>query len=515
MTNDQDSRRAQAILDAGAALVSSPTPALALDAVGRCLGEGLDAAVVEIWSYSPSRDALTCAARWARDVAVVPEAGGVGTVVPADRRPHARAAIAGREPVVCQRDADGLDAGLQAAMESAGETSRIDVPLLAGDDVLGVLTLAETGDARSLTADERAFVGHIAQFAAIGLSNAALVRLQESHERRLLSLVGSSKILSTSLDIDDTFRHVRSEIAKAAGEGCGVSLYVRSSAGAYEAWNERVEGDGPALFEAAPNGAAATPAGPPADPLAAQALERRRPLMAKVAGERVRVVVPLVVRDETVGYIDVGPLMHQPGRQELAVLQVLASHAAVAVEATRLFRAAERQSATDVATGLYNRWYFFERLYSETARAYRYKQPLSLILAEIDELDHFMKIRGTTDGDKVMRGVARLMTKSLRNKVDVPCRLGGPVFGILLPNTPCGNPGAGLVADRLRTTVEKTELRNEDHELLGKFTITQGIAAYPLHAEDADDLVEVAEEALKAAHEAGGNKIKLYASRKV
>ncbi len=513
MTHD-DGHLTRAIIEAGAALVGAHPLDDALASAAGVIGIAFGVSVVELWTASSDGETLTLRARWARGKAGggVPGDGG-GAVAAAAERPLLRAALVARHAITCDAADEELARDVAASLRAAAHTSRIDVPLVDGDAALGVLVVAETRGSRDFTPPERGALTHLGQLAAAAVRDASLLRTNQEHQRHLRTLIASSRVTAASLDVDRTIEHVRGDIARVVGEACPVAMYLRASDGGWRPWTgERADGDGAPARRDAP---ASPPAGAPSpDPLAEQALERRRPLMARVGGDRLRIVVPLVVRDDTVGYVAVGPLTRHPDRQEIGVLQVLANNAAMVVEATRLDRAAERQTATDTATGLYNRWYFYERLYSEAARAYRYKQPLSLILTEVDAHDRFVQARGATDGNAVLRGVSRLMLKSLRNRVDVPCRLGGPLFGILLPNTKCGSPGAGLVAERLRATVEKTELRNEDHELLGTFTLTLGVAAYPLHAEDADDLAEAAEEALAAAREAGGNRTKLYASRK-
>jgi len=221
--------------------------------------------------------------------------------------------------------------------------------------------------------------------------------------------------------------------------------------------------------------------------------------------------VPLVVAGEAAGYIDIhGQPLRRFTADELAVLQVLGDHAAVALEYARLGRSLDRQVAVDTVTGFFNRWYFYERLYSETARASRYKQPLSILLVSIDGYAEFVARRGRDDGDAVLKAIVRLLTASLRRKVDVACLHGVGEFGLLLPNTEPFTPGAALVAQRLRAAIEGMELRNEDHELLGAFTLSVGVAGFPRHGEDADELASCAGEALAQARALGGDRLQVY-----
>jgi diguanylate cyclase (GGDEF)-like protein len=251
--------------------------------------------------------------------------------------------------------------------------------------------------------------------------------------------------------------------------------------------------------------------GAPSDTLVLRALAHGRPTQARTGGEPTRLVVPLVVAGEPVGYIEIhGRRLRRFTPDEVAVLQVLADYAAVAHEYARLGRSLGRQAAVDTVTGFFNRWYFSERLYSETARASRYKQPLSVVLAHIDGFDEFVGRNGRVAGDAVLKGIGRLLGAGLRRKVDIACRYADGDFAVLLPNTPPFKSGAALVAERLRATIEGMEFRNEDHESLGRFTLSLGIAGFPRHAEDADELGACAEEALSQARELGGNRLQVF-----
>jgi diguanylate cyclase (GGDEF)-like protein len=260
----------------------------------------------------------------------------------------------------------------------------------------------------------------------------------------------------------------------------------------------------------AAEGAEAQPGQP--DELVREALDGRCIAQKDGAGDRLRLVVPLVFENEATGYIDVSEAAtERVAGDAVSVVQVIADQTALAVEIARLRAAASHHGATDAVSGLYNRWYFYERLYSEAKRAERYRQPLSLIMAEIDGYAKFADDRGEEAVGQLLRAVGRLVNVNLRRKVDVACRHEAGTFAILLPNTPCRKLGALLVAERLRESIEVTEFRNEDHDVLGRFTLSVGVAGYPDHVDDADELAEAAAEALASAA-AATNKVVVYKS---
>jgi diguanylate cyclase (GGDEF)-like protein len=246
------------------------------------------------------------------------------------------------------------------------------------------------------------------------------------------------------------------------------------------------------------------------DAIAEKALRRRRPAWTG-RDEPARLVVPLVSRNESWGYLDMrAPSQELPGRAEVAYLQLLANSAATVLENAYLRHTIGSQSMTDGVTGYYSGWYFHERLNSETARARRYGQPLSAIIFEVDDFEEFVEARGVAAGTCLLRAVSRLLKGSLRQKVDLPCRCGPARFALLLPNTPCSWDGAALVAERLRGTLEVTDFRTSDDEFLGRFTMSAGVAGFPSQCDDADELAAAAEEALREARRAGKNTVRVY-----
>jgi diguanylate cyclase (GGDEF)-like protein len=111
---------------------------------------------------------------------------------------------------------------------------------------------------------------------------------------------------------------------------------------------------------------------------------------------------------------------------------------------------------TDILTGLPNRRYALERLEQEWATAQRYKQPMSILMLD---LDHFKSVNdsfGHDVGDLVLAHAAKLMKETSRSN-DVVCRLGGEEFLIIAPNTD-GNT-ALLLGERIRSAIEKTQCK--------------------------------------------------------
>jgi diguanylate cyclase (GGDEF)-like protein/PAS domain S-box-containing protein len=160
----------------------------------------------------------------------------------------------------------------------------------------------------------------------------------------------------------------------------------------------------------------------------------------------------------------------------------------------------EREAIHDPLTGLYNRRYLDETLGREIDRARREGYPLTLAMMD---LDHFKRINdslGHQAGDLVLRQVGSLLLQSARSG-DIPCRYGGEEFLLVLPYM--GLDAARERAEEWRRLLETLRVPWGNGD--AGTTTSIGLATFPLHGDDARDLVAAADTALYAAKAAGRN----------
>lgn len=161
-----------------------------------------------------------------------------------------------------------------------------------------------------------------------------------------------------------------------------------------------------------------------------------------------------------------------------------------------------QQANKDAMTQLHNYKAFCESLNQEINRAARYKNNLSLVMADIDFFKSINDGFGHPAGDQVLKAVARALQKGLRD-CDFVARYGGEEFAIILPETQLKD--ALLVAERLREKIKALEISYDSRPI--RVTMSFGVAAFghfpPMSF---NDLVKSADDALYSAKKQGRDR---------
>ncbi|MBA3396206.1 MAG: EAL domain-containing protein [Deltaproteobacteria bacterium] len=159
----------------------------------------------------------------------------------------------------------------------------------------------------------------------------------------------------------------------------------------------------------------------------------------------------------------------------------------------------------DGLTGLYTHRAFQERLREEVARALRYGQPMSILIADIDGFATVNYDLGYQIGDDILRRLAGVLQEDdtpIRTS-DVVARYSGEEFVLLLPET--GKSGALTKAARLRDAVAAAEMPGGR-----KMSISIGVACLPEDAADPEGLLTAAEAALRGAKRGGPGRVHFF-----
>lgn len=174
--------------------------------------------------------------------------------------------------------------------------------------------------------------------------------------------------------------------------------------------------------------------------------------------------------------------------------------AEVATRAERA-RALQKVMVRDGLTGLLNHATFSAQLELEVARAKRTGLPLSFAMIDVDHFKLVNDVHGHGGGDRVLRALARVLTKRLR-QTDLVGRLGGEEFALALPG--CPGPAARTVLEDLRRRFGELLHRSDAGDF--RVTFSAGLASSP-PVVDAASLREAADRALYRAKGEGRNRV--------
>src|SRR6266699_3834294 len=151
-------------------------------------------------------------------------------------------------------------------------------------------------------------------------------------------------------------------------------------------------------------------------------------------------------------------------------------------------RELEKLSRQDGLTGIANRRYFDSYLLTEVRRAARNRQPLSLILADVDHFKAFNDHYGHQAGDDCLRQVAEALRAAGRRPADLAARYGGEEFALILPGT--GLEGAVDVARAVSRAIAGLAIAHARSAVGQNLTLSLGIASLtPEKETSSEDLI--------------------------
>ncbi len=191
-------------------------------------------------------------------------------------------------------------------------------------------------------------------------------------------------------------------------------------------------------------------------------------------------------------------------RSDMELLSNIAQRAALAIDNTYHHAIVQEQARLDSLTKVYNHGYFIQKLREQTETCESQKQPLSLIMLDIDYFKQYNDTFGHLLGDEVLISLCDVIRSHIK-KTDAVGRWGGEEFCIALPNT--DKEQARQVAHRIRETMATLKVRDGDYMAIPVPTVSQGIAIFPTETEDITKLIDLADKRLYIAKERGRDQI--------
>lgn len=219
--------------------------------------------------------------------------------------------------------------------------------------------------------------------------------------------------------------------------------------------------------------------------------------------------VPLRSRGKTLGVIEVINKSDKGdfSEEDLDTVTLFAEPVAVALENAYLFQRVRRMTLVDDLTKLYNSRYLHQALEIEITRGRRYNYPVAVIFMDLDSFKQVNDRFGHLVGSETLKVVGSLLKDVVRN-VDIIARYGGDEFTLILPNT--DSSGALLVAGRLLREIVGHDY-GESPGYPFSLSASFGIASFPDHGDNPEELIQKADQAMYRVKESTKNDCAIFA----
>lgn len=220
---------------------------------------------------------------------------------------------------------------------------------------------------------------------------------------------------------------------------------------------------------------------------------------------RALLLLPLLYGDSSQGVVGAARFRpeHHFDEDDIRFGNLFSKLAAIALDNAQLHETLRQESIRDPLTGLFNRRYMEETLNRELRRAQRYAESFVVVMLD---LDHFKDVNdsfGHEAGDDALRKLGLLLNKSFRGS-DTACRFGGEEFTLVLPGATLTDAVNRM--EELRQNIKQLSIW-KDGKTVTHLSASFGVSVYPLHAESAEQLLKLADQALYRAKQLGRDRV--------
>jgi diguanylate cyclase (GGDEF)-like protein len=212
--------------------------------------------------------------------------------------------------------------------------------------------------------------------------------------------------------------------------------------------------------------------------------------------------IPLVAQGESLGTFTIVTDAPDWREEDIKMVQTLAEQMSIILASLQFRENLRQQAIRDPLTGLFNRRYLQESLYQSIGRAERQHSPVCALMIDIDDFKRFNDTYGHEMGDLVLKRVAGEISLCTR-KEDTLSRYGGEEFCLVCPDL--GGKDVAELGERLCNQVRRLTLDVEDTSV-STVAISVGMAIYPEHGNNGEELLRAADEALYKAKAQGKNQ---------
>lgn len=215
------------------------------------------------------------------------------------------------------------------------------------------------------------------------------------------------------------------------------------------------------------------------------------------------ITAPLISNKKVIGIIRVESKETEAYMlDDLRLLTIISDLSAIAIENAKLYHRIEELAIRDGLTGLYCYRYFKERLAEDILKVTRIRQPLSLLMLDIDDFKGYNDKYGHIAGDIVLKVIGDSLQSSIELG-DLAARYGGEEFVLILFGK--NKAEARRFAEVIGKKVEANKfiLRQVETHV----TVSIGCATFPEDTNSGEELIRLADGALYEAKKQGRNRV--------
>jgi diguanylate cyclase (GGDEF)-like protein len=390
----------------------------------------------------------------------------------------------------------------------------ISAPMMIANRLVGVITIADKDPNRLFDQDDQRLLYLLTQQAAIAVENARLYQsVKLAADRRLILHEVSQAIVAAKVDAEAIYKAIHQAAERLMPTESFVLCMLNPS-------NQTIE----AVYLTDRGGRAKNQVFPPGEGMSGYVIASGKSLIIHdmlVEEQSARqnglefihfgspdvirsiLAVPMQLGGEVIGAISTQSYRPNAYNEEdLTLLEMLASYAAIALENSRLFKKIQRLAITDSLTDIYNRRHLFVLGQREFNRARRFKRPLSVVFIDIDHFKEVNDLYGHRAGDEVLTLITRTIQKHIRD-IDVMGRYGGEEFLLFIPEVEL--EATRHIAERIRAAVEQA--LSDSRFSKPAVTISLGVASLTDDIPTLAALVARADAAMYDAKRTGRNRV--------
>jgi diguanylate cyclase (GGDEF)-like protein len=391
---------------------------------------------------------------------------------------------------------------------AVGVSSFMSVPVITGDDYLGVLVILSQNQDKHFSERDLALMESVGHHAAAAIQNVWLFQAVRRRAEEAETLRQASSAVTSALDLAMVLERILIQVARVIKYDSAAVFLVEEEGlhmvaargfpvqtgliGQYFPVDNR-------LFQEM------TRRGQPII-MADASSDKRFQRWGNVSHVRGWIGIPLLTMGKAIGCLTIDSReVNAYDVVDASLVQSFANEAAIAIEKARLFQQVQQLAVTDPLTGLYNRRYFFDVGQKEFRRARRTNRPLSLIMLDVDHFKSFNDTYGHLVGDRVLIAMARQCQLAVR-ELDIVARYGGEEFVILLPETPLD--AAYTIAERIRSVLAQMTVDIGDQGVW--VSVSFGVAEADEDCDDLEMLFQHADKALYVTKGTGRGRISVW-----